>query len=122
MSTSKELREKALGRKSNRKPVVGATVDGVTYYVKPATVRERGEILRRGGIRPVEGGSAEIRDLAAFQTCAVCLLACDENGNRVFDDTDFDALLGEEVGGIVDQLAGAATSQINVDPKEIAKN
>ena len=117
-----ELRAKALARQSARKPVSAGSFEGVEYFVRPATVRERADILKRGGIAPGAGGEAEVKDLAAFQVAAVVKLSCDAEGAALFTDADFDALLSETVGGIVDFLAPAATAQINVSPTEASKN
>lgn len=118
----KQLRERLLSRtRGKAAPVEAGEIDGVKYWVRHATVAERSQILQSGGIRPTKDGEATIADLGAFQTRAVVLLVCDETGTRIFDDLDFDALMAEQVGGIVDVLGPKATAMINVDPSSIAK-
>lgn len=115
---AKEMRQKALATRPASAPTLAATIDGVPFFVRLATVRERGEILKAAGVGP-EG---KVESFGALQVHAVLLLTCTETGERVFEPADLPALLEEPVGGYVDQIGPKAIQMINADPAEVAKN
>lgn len=47
-------------------------------------------------------------DSVAFQVWTVIYLTYDEEGNRVFDETDFDSMMEQPAGGFVDKFAEQA--------------
>lgn len=96
------------------------SIDGVgDVFIKTATVRERGLIMRAGGVKPSSDG-AEIADIAAFQAKAIVLLVCTEGGTPIFSETDVEALQGLQVDSPFNLLAEEAAKGLN--PGAEAKN
>lgn len=119
MSNKEALRSGAL----RSRPAKSKTVDfeGQKYEVRAPSVRSRAQILRRAGVLDEKKKET---DPGRMQVAAVIACTFDpESGERVFEEADFEALLEDPAGGVVDALAAPALEFLNTsNDKAGAKN
>lgn len=85
-----EIRQKLLGR-AKPTPRLAGEVPGIgKVYVRAASVAERTELMRLGNVQA--DGTLAVADQARFQALLINRLACDEEGARIWEDTDVQAL------------------------------
>ena len=99
-------------------PPKAVEIGGKTHYLRKPTVGEKGELVRKAGIKP---GSDDV-DTAKLKSLAVCLLAVTENGERLLEDTDLAVVMDSPAGGVLEQLAEAALGMLNADVDAAKKN
>jgi hypothetical protein len=118
VATRDEIRKATLGRSRKLRSKV-VNVDGVEIEVRQPTVRGRSEIMRRA---KAMGGDTDRVDIGEMQVTAM-IECCYVPGtsDRVFGDTDRDALL-DAPSGAYDELATVAMELMNVDREDVAKN
>lgn len=113
--TQNELRKKLLGGKKNFQTKKVKLESGFTLVVKQPSQKQRSQISKKatieGTIDPFE-----------FILWSVLLLVHDENGVRVFEDSDYDELASHPTGGIVDELGEACTELLNTTVAEQKKS
>lgn len=104
------LRAKTLGAGTKRREET-VEIDGETFVVRQPTVAERSFILRKSGANT---GNAEQVEISEMQVWAVIKCVYSPEGERVFEDADYEALSNAPTGGFVDQLAAVALRLMNV--------
>ncbi len=126
MSSKREaLRNAALTTRPAKSKIV--EFEDQKYEVRAPTVRARSAIVEKGSVELVKGKPRT--DSGALTVAAVvhCTFVPSDDGQvsneRVFEDADFERLLDEPAGGIVDALAEAAIALLNTSfDKDAAKN
>jgi len=95
-----ELRAKLLASPTYRKTEVD--VDGSKVYIREPSVGESRDLAAK-----TKGKGGEL-DQMDYAIRAVLLLTVGEDGKRIFDDADYDALAAQPVvGGIIGKLTTA---------------
>lgn len=132
MNLRETIRAATLGRKStfDSRLVKLDGPDGtpLEVEVRAPSVRARGAILRKAGMLATEkpGGEAKQLLVEHMQVEAVLQLSYVPGTNqRIFEETDREAMLEWPAGGFVDQLAEVALPMLNVaddEKKELEKN
>jgi len=111
------MRAATLGAGHKRKEET-VEIDGQTFVVRQPTVAERSQILKRS---KANTGELENVDISEMQVWAVIYCTYTPEGERVFEDADYEALMNQPSGSFVDALATAALRLMNV-AEEAAKN
>lgn len=118
-----ELRNAILARS---KPVIRkvGTVEGIgDVFVKVATVDERKELLRLGGVKPDAKGDVQLEEPDRFTALCITKLAVDANGARVWNDTDVGAVMGLSVDDAYWAVMGpAAMGALQPDAKKVEES
>ena len=104
-----KLRAKTLGSSKRKEETV--EIDGDTFIVRQPTVAERALILRKSG---ATSGEADKVDIAEMQVWAVIQCVYTPDGERVFEEADYEALRNAPTGSYVDKLAAEALRLMNV--------
>lgn len=108
------------------KPVVrkAGTVDGVgDVFVKVATVDERKELLRLGGVKPDAKGDVQLEEPDRFTALCIVKLAVDESGARVWADTDVVQVMSLSVDDAYWAVMGpAAMGALQPDAKKVEES
>ena len=111
---------------SRSKPVVRkvGAVDGLgEVFVKVATVEERKELLRLGGVKPDSTGDVTLEEPDRFTALCITKLAVDESGARVWNDSDVPTVMGLSVDDSYWALMGpAAMAALNPDKKKLEES
>lgn len=102
-------REKLLS--SKRTPVQVIEVEGIKVGFKRPLVRERDSLIAK-----LQGKD---QDLKAAAVLLVCVHP--ETNEPLFEDQDIDVLMGQEAGGIFDQLVVKAVETISPNSGEEEK-
>lgn len=140
MSFKEKLRAKVLNDRARRTELV--TVEDAeggeptVFAMIAPTIRARSKIYERAGAaaaaksRP--GKPDREIDIAALQVATVIHCCHEPQGEdeirqglqpvRVFDEGDFEALMDQAAGGLVDKLAEVAMKLLNPEAKETVKN
>jgi hypothetical protein len=117
-----EIRAAILGRS---KPALreAGELEGIgKVYVKVATVAERKELLRLGGVKADAGGDASVPEPDRFTALCITRLAVDEAGTRIWGDADVEAVMGLSVTDPYWGLVGkAAMAALGPDQGELEK-
>ncbi len=94
------------------------TFDGETFEIHAPTVRTRARILERAGLT---SSDEKKRDAGKLYAAAVlyCTFVPGTN-DRLFEDGDFETLLDDQAGGLVDALAEVAVKFLNVASDSVA--
>lgn len=127
MSTARDaLRGAALKSRVANSLVV--EFEGNQYEVRAPSVRDRSSVFALAGVLDVDASSKKkgqpVRvDSARLQVAAVVQCTFVPGGDeRLFELSDFEALLNEPAGGLVDALAEPALKFLNTsDDKDAAK-
>lgn len=106
-----DLRRKLLGKKQNVKKT-SVEWEGETLEVRQPTVASRREIFNKSK----KDGEVDGTDLTVWSV--IYNVYDPETGKRVFEETDFDTLLDQPSGGLVDVLGEAAINMLHVDGVE----
>lgn len=117
MSSRSSIRDALLSAKTEFKSEV-VPLNGVDVEVRQSTVKSRSELMKRSTV----DGAVEF---GAFLVWGVIYNTYVPGTNeKVFDEQDYDVLMEDPTGGIVDQLGEAISKIMNVseDLKEKAKN
>lgn len=61
-------------------------------------------------------------DMAELMVWAVIDCVYTESGTKVFDESDYEDLMGLPAGGFVDEFGSVALELMNIAPEEDAKN
>lgn len=104
------LRAQLLGQPPKRRETVITLKTGEEIVIRQPTVGERAEIFKRAGITAADPNHA---DLGELQVWSVIYCAYTKDGERLFDEADYEALINSPVGGLVDRLAAEAMSIMN---------
>lgn len=117
---AQEIRAAILNRS---KPALreAGEVEGIgKVYVKTATVAERKELLRLGGVKADAGGDASVPEPDRFTALCITRLAVDETGARIWGDADVEAVMGLSVADAYWGLVGkAAMAALGPDAKAV---
>lgn len=117
MATRKSVRDALLGQKVEfRKEIV--EFNGTKVEIRQPSYRERKEIMSRSK-------SGEGIDTFEFLIWSIIENTYLEGTNeKVFEDTDYDILMGKPAGGFIDKFGEVAANLMNVeeDVGEKAKN
>lgn len=114
MSLKDDLRKLTVGSKSEYK-TIEIDFQGQTVVFRQASLRDRKNII---------GKSVENKEVdgVALQVWAIIFLTYDAEGNLVFDETDFDALMEKPAGSFVDTFAEHAMKLLgNMEEAEVEK-
>lgn len=88
------------------------TINGQEVELRPPTVKERGKMLKACGIT----GPGNDPDFGKMQAYALMLAAHHpQTGQRIFADTDLDALMDVAAGSELDELGAKALRFLNID-------
>lgn len=108
MSNRDVLRSKMLGKTPEfRKEVV--EFEGEKYEVRQPTVKARSDLFKRA-MR--EDNKVDMMDFALW---AVILNTYDNEGKLVFEEGDYNVLIEQPTGGLLDKLSEVATKLLNVE-------
>lgn len=101
MSLKDDLRKLTVGSKSEYKTIQIDFKGSVVVFKQPS-LRQRKDIITKsvGEDREIDGVS--------MQVWSVIYLTHDSEGNRVFDETDYDSLMEKPAGSFVDTFAESA--------------
>ena len=100
MSDRNSLRAKLLKSPSYRKAEID--LDGEKVYIREPSVGESRTLAQKCKLKDGEIDQLE------YALRAVLALTCDADGNRVFDDADYDALAAQPVAdGVITKLTSA---------------
>lgn len=139
MSFKEKLRAKVLNDRSRRTQLV--TVEDseggepTVFAMIAPTIRARSKIYERAGAAAAakRGGKGDKDiDIAALQVATVIQCCHEPQAEdevrqglppvRVFDDGDFEALMEQPAGGLVDKLAEVAMKLLNPESRDEVKN
>ena len=114
MSLKDSIRKSTVGSKSEYK-TIEMDFEGNTIVFRQASLRDRKEII---------GRSVEDKEVdgVALQVWAVIYLTHDAEGNRVFDEADFDSLMEKPAGSFVDDFSEKALKLLGNMGEEEAAN
>lgn len=113
MSLKDNIRKATVGSKSEYK-TIEIDYKGETVVFRQASLKDRKNILNKS----VENKEV---DGVALQVWAIIYLTYDAEGNRVFDETDVDALMEKPAGSFVDTFAEHALKLLgNMEEEEAA--
>lgn len=112
MSLRDELRKITVGSKSDYK-TIEIEYQGETVVFKQPSLKQRKEIIEKSVVnREVDG--------VAMQVWSVIYLTHDADGNRVFDESDYDALMNKPAGSFVDKFSEHALKLLgNAEEEEV---
>lgn len=110
MSIRDSIRGKTVGSKSEYR-TIEHKFDGETVVFKQPSLRQRKQLIDKSVVgKEVDG--------VTMQVWAVIMLTYDVDGNQVFDDSDFDALMNKPAGSFVDEFSDKALSLLGNAEKE----
>lgn len=96
--------------------------EGEKFIVRQPSVAQRSDILKKAKAQTEKQEEVvERMDLAELQVWATIHCVYTPEGERVFDDSDADALRNEPAGGFVDTFSEVALQLMNM-AEEAAKN
>lgn len=115
-----ELRNAILSRSRPAVRKVGE-IEGIgDVFVKVATVDERKELLRLGGVKPDAAGDVTVEEPDRFTALCITKLAVDASGERVWTDGDTPQLMKLSVDDPYWVLMGpAAMKALQPDTKKV---
>lgn len=102
MSLRDNLRKITVGSKNEYK-TLEMDYEGEKVVFKQPSLRQRKDLIERSVINKEVDG-------VALQAWSVIYLTYDTEGNRVFDDADFDTFMNKPSGSFVDVFAEKAMS------------
>lgn len=116
---AKGMRQKLLAYQA-RKPIPSGILldDGTEVFVLKPTINERTKVLKYAGVKP---GSEDV-DVGRMVVGAALYLACDANGNLIFDASDAEAMLSSPIGELIERVGSFAAGKMNVDAGVVEKN
>lgn len=98
MSIRDKIRSKTIGKKVEIREIE-YEFEGDKIVFKAPTLGVRREIISRSATE--DGGI----DSVALQAWSVIYLTFDEEGEAIFDETDYEGFLGQTSGGFVDEFS-----------------
>lgn len=104
------IRKLTLGKKSEFK-TVEHDHEGEKVVFKQPSLGDRSKLVRKSMV------NGEL-DPVQFQIWSVIYLTYDQDGNKVFDETDYDSLLAQPAGSFVDTFAEKATELLGNSKEE----
>jgi hypothetical protein len=138
MSFKDKLRAKVLNNRARRTELV--TIEDAeggeptVFAIIAPSLKARSRIYERAGAMNAAkpGKAKEGVDIAALQVATVIQCCYEPQSEdeaqqglppvRIFDDGDFEALMEQEAGGLIDKLAEVAMKMLNKETKEETKN
>lgn len=99
-SLKDSIRNLTVGRKAEYR-TIEIDYEGQKVVFKQPSQKVRRELFEKST-------NGEKVDLVALQVWTVIALTHDSDGNKVFDDTDFDAIMNQPAGGFVDTFSEKA--------------
>ena len=100
-------------------------IDGERILVKQPSVRGRNDLMELATKENGKIDMAKFLILGLISNCYIPDDAKDELGNRdpdaglkIWEDTDFDSLVEQPAGGLIDELGTVAAELLNVDETE----
>lgn len=109
------MRANTLGAKRDFKKEI-VTIEGIEYEVRQPTLRERSDLRKR--CSSISGETMKF-DIFEFLIWAVIGFTYVPNTDeKVFEETDYDALSDLPAGGWFDELSEVASKLTNVDSKK----
>jgi len=111
MSLKDDIRKLTVGSKTEYK-TTEITFEGQKVMFKQPSLRQRKDLIEKSVV------NKEI-DGVAMQVWAVIFLTHDSEGNRVFDEADYDSLMNKPAGSFVDTFSEHALKLLgNPDEEE----
>ena len=102
------LRETLLA-KSGATEVVEFEIEGEKYKFRKPTVGQRGKVYELAGLDAGDPKHMKV-NISKLQAAALIETLIDENGAKVYSDTDFEELLNSRAGSTNDKLAAKAAT------------
>lgn len=115
-STRDQIRAKTLGKGRTLKSATH-TVEGVEVTLRQPKIAERNEISE---LAKDENGNVNQLELIVW--AIIRLTETPDTGERVFDDTDYNAFLEQPANSWVDELGEALLEMLNVSKESETKN
>ena len=111
MSLKDNLRQLTVGRKNEFK-TIEMDYEGEVVVFKQPSLKLRKSIVEKSFVNDKVDG-------ISLQVWSVIYLTYDAEGNRVFDEADFEALMEKPAGSFVDVFAEQATKLLGNGEKEL---